>query len=369
VYPEGLWGVPPQEVPIGELVPRGRDGKWGYVNDKQQFVIEPQFEMCSPFFEGLAVVQKGGRAGYIDDQGRFVIEPRFEVAGVFSGGLAGVQQGGKYGFIDRTGQLVIPAAFQAVSPFSEGLAGAKSQDKYGFVNREGKWVIEPRFELAGEFANGLAPVKVRGQYGYTNRDGKLVIKPQFKWAGHFSEGLAGVKVDGKYGFMNVEGKLAIEPKYSRLGGAFAEGLVATFDDGTHKYGFINSEGKVKIPATFDAIGTFHKGVASARVGDEPLLVSFTGATSDYPSPLIPIKFTSKPSGAEMRITEEWRWFIATDKDYLFSTLEPRPEGNTDRDILLSKDTVYRVFFVQTGHPTQNRKVDPAATPAVMVTFP
>ena len=60
------------------------DGKWGYINQRGEVVIKPQFGDVGDFSEGLAVVQIGDKWGYINQAGEIVIKPQFGDAGSFS---------------------------------------------------------------------------------------------------------------------------------------------------------------------------------------------------------------------------------------------------------------------------------------------
>ena len=57
--------------------------KWGYINPKGEFVINPQFDLVGSFSEGLADVVIGDKWGYINPKGEFVINPQFDFAGDF----------------------------------------------------------------------------------------------------------------------------------------------------------------------------------------------------------------------------------------------------------------------------------------------
>jgi hypothetical protein len=53
----------------------------------------------------LAPVQSpNGRWGYINEQQHWVIQPRFEDAQEFKGGRAAARQNGKWGFINKRGE-------------------------------------------------------------------------------------------------------------------------------------------------------------------------------------------------------------------------------------------------------------------------
>ena len=47
------------------------NGKWGFVNERQQWVIEPRFEEIKAFQTGRAAVKQNGRWGFINRRGEW----------------------------------------------------------------------------------------------------------------------------------------------------------------------------------------------------------------------------------------------------------------------------------------------------------
>lgn len=65
----------------------------------------PKYRNVKAYSEGLAPVQSAnGRWGYINERQQWVIPPRFEDAQEFKGGRAAARQNGKWGFINRSGE-------------------------------------------------------------------------------------------------------------------------------------------------------------------------------------------------------------------------------------------------------------------------
>lgn len=65
----------------------------------------PKYRNVRAYSEGLAPVQSpNGRWGYINEQQHWVIQPRFEDAQEFKGGRAAARQNGKWGFINKRGE-------------------------------------------------------------------------------------------------------------------------------------------------------------------------------------------------------------------------------------------------------------------------
>jgi len=65
----------------------------------------PKYRNVSAYSEGLAAVQSNtGKWGFINEHQQWVIQPRFEEARAFQAGKAPVKQDGKWGFINRRGE-------------------------------------------------------------------------------------------------------------------------------------------------------------------------------------------------------------------------------------------------------------------------
>ncbi|WP_300407284.1 WG repeat-containing protein [uncultured Psychrobacter sp.] len=63
-----------------------RDGKWGFVDDRNITMITYSFDAVRPFSEGLAGVRIDGKWGFVNLGGELVIPFRFEEEGVASSG-------------------------------------------------------------------------------------------------------------------------------------------------------------------------------------------------------------------------------------------------------------------------------------------
>ncbi|MDZ7937400.1 MAG: WG repeat-containing protein [Rhodoferax sp.] len=64
----------------------------------------PQYRNVGKYSEGLAPVQaQSGKWGFINQQQQWGIQPRFDEAKEFQDGKAAAKQGGKWGFINKQG--------------------------------------------------------------------------------------------------------------------------------------------------------------------------------------------------------------------------------------------------------------------------
>ena len=134
------------------------------------------FQHADSFYEGRARVCYGyGRWGYIDETGDYVIEEQYQDAGNFSEGLAYAQYNGYYGYIDKYGNEEIDFEYDDADDFSEGLAAVEMDGKWGYINKRGKVVIPFKYDDACWFSQGMARVEKNGHYGFVNKNNELVI--------------------------------------------------------------------------------------------------------------------------------------------------------------------------------------------------
>ena len=284
------------------LIPVKSGEKWGYINKKGEYVINPQFADAGFFRDGLAkVVSVDGKTGFINTDGKYEIPAKFKNATPFSEGLAFVVSDGsypvcidksgetifslkqakyavwfseglaefvtterKYGFADKTGQIVVNPQFEDAMPFSEGFAAVKQNDKWGFIDKSGKIVISSQFDAVGNFKNGKAVFYNGKQWGYIDTKGSYVINPQFDRAWDFSEGMAMITSGKTVGYIIEDGKIEINPQFDDAG-PFQSGL-AVIRQGD-RYGYINKSGKIEINPQFDDATPFFNDLAFVKSGD------------------------------------------------------------------------------------------------------
>nr|WP_314383821.1 WG repeat-containing protein [uncultured Cardiobacterium sp.] len=226
------------------LIPAQNDRKrYGYINTKGQWVIQPQFNWAANFANGLAAVETersitGDSYAYINTQGQIVIPtgPYYNIHDFADNGLATAQinKGSDVVFIDKQGNIMTTVRdSRGAKVFgNNGLVPLEAEDKncqkklWGYADTSGNFVIPPQFEDAEAFAsNGLAvaqpfDTKNCGKYiyatssikGYIDSRGQWVIPPQYEEAFAFLDnGLAAVKYNGKWGMIDRQGNWILAP--------------------------------------------------------------------------------------------------------------------------------------------------------------
>jgi hypothetical protein len=74
--------------------------KWGHIDKRGGWVVQPEFERTEPFRDSRGLVKLDGKFGFVDSKGALVVPAQYDQALSFSEGLAAVRQGAKWGYID-----------------------------------------------------------------------------------------------------------------------------------------------------------------------------------------------------------------------------------------------------------------------------
>ena len=297
--------------PDTSLIPVYDGKKWGYIDKKGQYVINPQFSDADWFSDGLARVEnKDGKYGFIDKKGTYKIPAKYVDATIFNDGLAivveecahpvcinkdgeqvfecttadgvfcfneglaafySINDKGerKYGYYDKKGNVVINPQFKYAGTFLDGLAVVSNdEDKYGFIDKKGKYVINPQFDRCFPFFDGLAAFKSGDKWGFIDKEGKYVINPQFDDVDNFYNGVAVVYQGEKCGYIDKKGQFVINPQFEICSGfTYGDGL-AYFETDDDKCGYIDKNGKYVINPQFDNAREFCNGIAFVSSNDK-----------------------------------------------------------------------------------------------------
>lgn len=258
-----------------DYIPVKSGTKWGYVDRKGKWLINPQFDNAGPFYDGRARIQNEREEyAFIDKSGKILNNAWYKDATNFSEGKAWVvAENSAPVLIDTEGRKLFEVKEALhVFPYSEGLATAYVKDEKtgetisGYLDTNGKWAIKPQYANAGAFSKGLAPVGRKNpetdnlEYGYIDKNGTLAIPYQFDYANEFEKnGTAIVSVKGRNGYtfgaIDCDGHYLITPQFSYLS-VDGDGLQCCFP-GKYLYGRCDKEGKVLINPQFEHLDNFY----------------------------------------------------------------------------------------------------------------
>lgn len=287
--------------------------KWGYINEKGEFVLPPKYEMAHDFQEnGLAIVQVNNLTGIINNDGYFIVKPKYDTISPFSEGRATVIDGDGFKVIDESGKEITSKAYSFIGDYQDGRALAAKTDEhgeyvYGYLNRRGNEVIPLSYESANNFQDGKALVKTKEgnpalidltgkvvnsypypsvadygdgmlafresndeKWGYMDESGKVIIEQQFTGTQPFVDGKAIVNIENNYyGLIDTHGKFIIKPQYNSLLNLeehrYALGKAPNPEKPYlfQKYALADSSGQILTGFIYNGISNFKDGIASA----------------------------------------------------------------------------------------------------------
>jgi hypothetical protein len=223
--------------------------KYVYVSTSGKTVIEPDYQFCGPFSEGLACFldKNGEKLGFIDKTGKVAIQPQFYVSetekhrddelrnAIFSGGMApvhndrvveGAESAPSCGYIDHKGRLLTPIKFLEGGAFVNDRARVWVRDqsqfhhRWGFINRKGDIVVKPIYMNVQDYSENLAPVlDYKGRWGYIDYSGKYKLPAEYTEATRFVDGVAAVAVvendRSVWGYIKSDGTWLVKPQFER----------------------------------------------------------------------------------------------------------------------------------------------------------
>jgi len=165
----------------GGMSARNSENKMGIIDKYGNVVVDFQYDVLASFTEGLAYFQQNGKYGFINTKEEIVIKPKYHSVWGFHNGLSGFTLGADepFGFINKKGEVVIENKYQNVGDFNEGFVTFTNNDLEGYINTQGEEVIKNVFATADDFKNGLALVTtLDNEWGYINKECKWVYKPK-----------------------------------------------------------------------------------------------------------------------------------------------------------------------------------------------
>lgn len=242
-------------------------GKTGYIKIDGEWVIPPDFVYADRFAQGRAVVGDGKLVTFIDKTGKPITQARFDAALRFHENVAAVQKDGLCGFINLAGDVTIPLRYKQVRSFYDGFAAVRfqdpesGQDAVGYIDKRGQPVFTDttgQIQALGDFHDGLARIKGNDLWGYLGKNWKLRIDARYEDARDFHQGIAAVRLNQKWGFIDKTGRFVIQPVYDSADDFDDKLIMVTLDK---KIGYVDRIGNVVIKPQFKTGKPFDKGLA------------------------------------------------------------------------------------------------------------
>ena len=229
------------------------DGKFGYVNEKDEMKIAALYDQAQPFLEGSALVFSGSTYYLIDTSGKNLLSRQYDYLDRDpQTGFVFYRLGNKLGLLDNKGKKITDPLFDNIDTFSESLARYRSGSKHGFLNTKGEVVIPAVYDFIGRFNNGLARALINDKFGFIDSKGETVIPFVYDYAQDFDKsGNVIVELDGDVLLVSKKNEQII----NGADDITSSGLIyAVEKDGAIK--LYNADGSIFSSLTFDDVWGF-----------------------------------------------------------------------------------------------------------------
>ena len=107
-------------------------GKWGYINEKGDVIVQPKYDTCTAFKYGYGRVKKGTKWGIVDRSGTEIFEPKYENILPGENGLF-IFYDKAWGLMDKNGAVLIKPTLYTVVPFEKDRALARLNKTYTII--------------------------------------------------------------------------------------------------------------------------------------------------------------------------------------------------------------------------------------------
>lgn len=191
-------------------------------------------ETCGVFADGLLAVKEDDAWGYVNQKNEVVIDFDFDGAGAFINGTAIVEIDGEYQLINKKGESLLDDPVDSlVRDLTQKLLIYELDGDFGLINESGRIIVESAFDgCSGLFGQNLLAVKKGTKWGYANTRGDFKIEPEYDSARMFTKGLAVVKQNDKYGYINDRNSIEIDIEYASAQpfDSYERAIVTTTED-------------------------------------------------------------------------------------------------------------------------------------------
>lgn len=239
----------------------------------QQFVDRfPQFPFKQNVLDELGSFEKkrypflanNGLSGYMDELGNVVISPQYDHCSDFNEGLAVVSKNGGLGVIDKLGNERIPFKYESLYDFHNGYAVAELNGKFGVINRMGVVLVDFIYDELDLVFDDYLYYQRGEEKGIRSIPSEQLILLGIQDFNVINESMAIVSNENFEGVMNRSFEVVIPIKFDQV--AFMKDFFIVTSH--QKKGLVDLMGQEIIPVIYDEIGKLNEGFRAVRSGSK-----------------------------------------------------------------------------------------------------
>lgn len=126
--------------------------KWGVLNKREEWLIQPLYSEFSPFVSGIAIVKEGSLYYLINSDGK-IISSGYDTILRISGGYYKVGRQQRWGIHKPDGSELIPARYEEIIPLPNDHFKVRQYELWGVVSSEKGLIINFSFDALYYYEN------------------------------------------------------------------------------------------------------------------------------------------------------------------------------------------------------------------------
>ena len=334
-----------ESISVNELYRINIGGKYGFINENGDVVIEPQYdETYFHFRDGeVCFARIGERKGLINSSGEFVAELEKGIDFVWNfvnGKTICIGNNNRYGVVDENGNLVLPMVYSNITVDNPmGFIVQDTLGNMGYINYQGKLILPCIYDDVKGFNEGLMVVATSNKCGYVDTLGDWIIDSIYDDARVFNNGMARVKKGNGWVFIDKKGNVIESLKYEEILTGFSDNRAFVRQNGT--ICMVNRRGTVIKQIDVDSVYSFNEGYAGFKKNGKFGMLDTNGNVSVAPKYE---KLSSYENGLAKYKKDNLWGLIDTGGNVVVDASHNADCGTIDGYALLwGQDTVYNEF--------------------------
>lgn len=209
-----------QNANLAPIHPVKIDGKWGFIDNNAQLVVEPEYDAYN-YQNGYMVIEKDKLVGALNAQGILVVPPKYKRLRPLGVDIFAVVIDSLETVIDARGDRLLQAEYQYIEIMNPEYFVVRQDSFWGIHKRGGHQVVLPiyhQIKSINKFGGFFVPHnKEKNQLlvGLMDTSGQLILPIQYEAVGVINDSLFAFKENGYWGIANDKKAVVVEAKWTR----------------------------------------------------------------------------------------------------------------------------------------------------------
>ncbi|MCF0217976.1 MAG: WG repeat-containing protein [Malacoplasma sp.] len=237
-----------------------KNNLFGFYNNKNQIIIEAQFQEVREMNDNFAWVKKDNKWNWIDNKNNLVLPNQFDNILFYNPKYSVVQNQNESYLVLHNSKKVSKIPYQFVD-FNDEILLVKHNNKYFYLNLKLEKLFDNQFENATIFIDQFASVCQNKKWGIVNKKGRIIVDFQYDKIYQNGSFLFKTENNSQTFFIDLHNSKYLETLDNQylFNDAFCDDVIVFKKN--HKFGVMNDFFEVLFYKNFSFLDNFKNGVA------------------------------------------------------------------------------------------------------------